>query len=242
MPSLSQPLPPRCASCLARDECPFFPIARPLLFQVQAAVEVHWCTTRYSIFHQGREAAGFYILRSGWVKLSHRTKNGKKPVTGIAGPGSVLGLFEVLTSMPFESTAEALEDCELEFVRAATFMALLEKNPNLAVDLLKTTGLQAQRSRADLYALAGGLPSANRLLAILGDLAANCGSPSLDGIRLRIPFRVQDLAEKIGCSRQWTSKLLRELETKKLIQREAGWIIIRAHDTEQTKLRLAKGA
>jgi len=67
---------------------------------------------------------------------------------------------------------------------------------------------------------------------LLREFGQNCGHPIDDGVRIRIPLTVQDLADKIGCSRQWTSKLLGKLQTARLIERNQGWIIL---VTDRTK-------
>jgi len=195
-----------------------------LLAEVQSIVEVKGCTRGYTVYRQGQPADGLYIVRTGWVKLFHVDESGRRSVIGVAKPGDVLGLLAVVTSTSYHSGAETLEDCELEYVPSSEFAKVLEKNPRLALDLLKAVGHQTRQSREEFYRFAA--PSAERLLSVLNELAESCGQATADGIKLRIQITVQDLADKIGCSRQWTTKLLAELEEKKIIRRVHGWIVL----------------
>ncbi|MFB3903762.1 MAG: helix-turn-helix domain-containing protein [Acidobacteriota bacterium] len=96
----------------------------------------------------------------------------------------------------------------------------------MALNLLRAVGEQTRRFGDELYAFAGRQASADRLLNVLQQLAKACGQRTADGIRLRIPFTVQDLADEIACSRQWTTRLLSELEGRRMIQRKNGWIVL----------------
>ncbi len=219
-------LPRRCGNCQAKKECLFFSIPLKLLHQIQSAVEVRCYSRGYTVFRQGQAADGVYIVRAGWLKLYRLTDTGRRRVFGIASPGTILGLVPLVTCTPFQRTAETLEESELEFVPASDFSDLLEQNPLLALNLLRAVGEQTRRFGDELYAFAGRQASADRLLNVLQQLAKACGQRTADGIRLRIPFTVQDLADEIACSRQWTTRLLSELEGRRMIQRKNGWIVL----------------
>jgi len=159
-------------------------------------------------------------------------------VVGIASPGTVLGLVSLVTGTPFSNNAETLEECELEFVPQSDFSMILEANPLLALKLLRAVGERTRKSHEDLYNFAGRQLSAGRLLNVLEQLGHVCGQRTTEGIRLRIPFTVQDLADEIACSRQWTTRLLTELESRNLIHRKNGWIVLmRPESNTQTGAR-----
>jgi len=219
-------LPRRCASCQAQKECLFFTIPLDLLHRIQSAVEIRCYSRGYTVFRQGQAAIGVYIVRTGWLKLYRLTDAGRRTVVGIASPGTVLGLVAVVTRAPFSQNAETLEECELEFVSERDFLSILEQNPLMALNLLRAVGERTRKSHDDLYNFAGRRPSAERLFNVLQKLGQACGQRTADGIRLRLPFTVQDLADEIACSRQWTTRLLTELEARHLIQRKNGWIVL----------------
>jgi len=77
---------------------------------IQAVVEVIRCPRAHTIFREGDRASGFFIVRSGWTKVFRKHPDGRKTIQGIAGPGHVLGLVEVLTGSRLQSSAQALDE------------------------------------------------------------------------------------------------------------------------------------
>ncbi|RPJ55200.1 MAG: cyclic nucleotide-binding domain-containing protein [Acidobacteria bacterium] len=153
-PTVEERLPRRCASCLARHQCLFFSIfSIPGLSAVQAVVEVRVCLRAETILREGDPATGFYIVRSGWIKLFASRPSSGQTVLGIARAGHVLGLLELLLESRLQSSAQALDECELEHVHALDFLEILKKNQHLKTDLLKTAREQIQRN--ELFHFAG---------------------------------------------------------------------------------------
>jgi len=102
------------------------------------------------IFREGEPTSGFFIVRSGWSKVFNIRPDGRKTVQVIAGPGHVLGLVEVLTGSRLQSSAQALEECEVEYVSAADFSQILATNPDLRIQLLEAAERQIQNARKEL--------------------------------------------------------------------------------------------
>lgn len=158
--------------------------------------------------------------------MFHLTAVGKVTSLGLFSNGGVLGLSEILTGDEYRTNAEVLENSRLDYVAKKQFMQLLLDHPAAAVRLLKRTCHDMQRFLTELYQTAGKLPLDERLLHVLLDLCKTCGHSTSDGIKLQLSFTVQDLADRIGCSRQWASGLLRNLQAQGLIQRKGGWITL----------------
>jgi len=144
-------LHPRCASCLAQAQCLLFSeIPVRVLSSIQAVVQVRRCRRADMIFREGEPTSGFFIVRSGWSKVFNIRPDGRKTVQAIAGPGHVLGLVEVLTGSRLQSSAQALEECEVEYVSVADFSQILATNPDLRIQLLEAAHRQIQNARKEL--------------------------------------------------------------------------------------------
>ena len=74
--------------------------------------------------------------------------------------------------------------------------------------------------------LATRVPSGERLMSALIELSRIYGVPADSGLRIPVPLTVQMLADKIGCSRQWASRLLGELEAAGKLKRNRSWITL----------------
>jgi CRP-like cAMP-binding protein len=63
-------------------------------------------------------------------------------------------------------------------------------------------------------------------MSALIELGNVYGVPAEAGLRIPVPLTVQMLADKVGCSRQWASKLLGELEAAGKLKRNRSWITL----------------
>src|SRR6185312_6379209 len=62
-----------------------------------------------SLFTEGQNPKCVFIVRSGRVKLTVSSREGKTAILRIAGPGEILGLSAAMSSAPHETSAEAVE-------------------------------------------------------------------------------------------------------------------------------------
>lgn len=78
---------------------------------------------------RGRQACrGIYFLCKGRVKLSATSKEGHTLIFKIAQPGEVLGLNAIISGTSHETTAEAGQPCQLNFVHRDDFLKFLTKH------------------------------------------------------------------------------------------------------------------
>jgi len=216
----------RCGTCEAEPVCPFNDLSADARVAFEAIVEVRFYAPGSTILRQGDPSRGIFVVRSGLVRAVHLTPAGKPVGVQVLGAGSLLGLTEVVTGDPYLATVEAVEDCELESVARRQFVPFLLQHPAVAVELLIRVSQDLVNLQAGMFEAAGGGRLTDRLLRQLQDLAGSCGVPTDRGTLLDVPLTVRDLAGTLGCSRQWASKLLSDIESQGLIEREGRRIIL----------------
>jgi CRP/FNR family transcriptional regulator, dissimilatory nitrate respiration regulator len=91
-----------------------------------------------TIFREGREAQGFFILLAGSVKLTKSSPDGKEYILRLVNPGETFGEAAVLAEAGYPATAIALEDCQTLYFPKADFLHLLTISPTLARNMLAT--------------------------------------------------------------------------------------------------------
>jgi CRP/FNR family transcriptional regulator, dissimilatory nitrate respiration regulator len=89
-----------------------------------------------TIFSDGEEANGFYVLRSGRIKIFKLSYEGKEQILHIIGPGEPFGEVPVFAGEKFPAYAEAMEESEAIFFPKATFTELIKKDPLIAMNML----------------------------------------------------------------------------------------------------------
>ncbi len=116
---------PSCYRCELRPDRVFCDLPSDAL---QSFDEIK-TTTVYprgaTLFGEGRQAKGIYVLCDGRAKLSVSAENGKRLMLRVAGPGEVLGLSSTLSGKPYEITAEALDASQVVFVKRKDLLKFL---------------------------------------------------------------------------------------------------------------------
>jgi CRP/FNR family transcriptional regulator len=215
-----------CATCKARASCIFFGLA-PEQFKRFATIARRITRKKDEIpFWEGEIAHGIYILRSGQAGLLTTTEAGKSIIVGIAEPGDILGAAAVLAGGEFTVTAKAMEPCELEYVRKDDFLKFLKENPDLQLKLMQKLGagsLKLSRQIAEFK----GKSAIQRLEHLLLDLCETCGEPTAKeaNIKLKLTLSGEELAELVGISREWASKLVTRLKRKGIIKVRRGKVL-----------------
>lgn len=215
-----------CSACEAEPKCPFNNLGPAARKAYEEILEVRVYAPGSTIVRQGDRAAGIHVVRSGLVRMTHLTPAGKVVGVQVLGPGAILGLTEVVTGDLCLTSAEAVEDCEIESVSRRHFVPFLLQHPKVALELLIRVSQELVRLQEAIFESAGGGRLGDRLLRQLLEIAASCGVPTDRGTLLDVPLTVRDLAGTLGCSRQWASKLLSEIESQGLIEREGRRIIL----------------
>jgi len=89
-----------------------------------------------SIFLEGDEGDGFYIVIEGNVKIFKLSIEGKEHILHFFGPGEPIGEVPVFSGQRFPANAEAVEPTHLLFFQRTAFIDLIEKNPSLSLNML----------------------------------------------------------------------------------------------------------
>jgi CRP/FNR family transcriptional regulator, cyclic AMP receptor protein len=166
------------------------------------------------VFSQGDPGDALYGVVTGKVRISASTREGKEMFLNIMEPGDTFGEIALLDGNPRTAAATTTAPCELMIIPRGQFLALLQREPTVAIHLLQ---LLCQRIRwtsgqAEDSAL---LTVPNRLARRLLSLAKLHGQQSPKGIQLVISQ--EEMGRFLGISRQAVNQYLQEWRGK-------GWV------------------
>jgi len=216
----------RCGCCAAVGGCVFGNLPEELNQQFREIVEVRRYSAGSTVFYQGDESHGVFNVHSGAVRLLRLEANGRQVTVRIVPAAGILGLAEVTAGTPYQLTAEAVEDCILEYAPRRRFVPFLLDNPQVTVELLIWLSQEFQGLQVNLGDVVSRPTLSVQLLRQLRTLGEACGETTGAGVELHPCFTGQDLADGLGCSRQWVSKLLKDLEGQGLIERHGRRIVL----------------
>lgn len=175
-----------------------------------AALEERAVIKRYRkntvIIDKGDEANTLYILRAGRAKAYVVDDSGKEIVLREQGPGAVLGELALLADIPRTASVMTLEDCEFVVLRKPSFMQCLSDHPRIALNLIKALANQVNLLTVSVtdFAL---LDVYGRIAKVLRDSAEEEG-----GRMITSKLTHQQIADRVGASREMVSKILKDLK------------------------------
>ncbi|HSB51516.1 MAG TPA: Crp/Fnr family transcriptional regulator [Dissulfurispiraceae bacterium] len=89
-----------------------------------------------SIFSEGDEASGFYVVITGRVKVFKLSPEGKEQILHIFGAGEPFGEVPVFGGGRFPANAETIEKSRIFFFSRPAFVDLIRRQPSLALNML----------------------------------------------------------------------------------------------------------
>lgn len=161
----------------------------------------------YNIIIQGDEFTGFYILRSGYVKILSCNETGDEILYRIQGPGSLFGELPMFDLQPRSASVVALSECEVVYVSTSKIHAMLEKQPEVLMSLFSMMAVRIRQLSESLSCQVSRTVY-QRLKLCLEDMASKNSNQQA----LTVVVRHQDFASLLGTSREMVTKLLNGLQ------------------------------
>ncbi len=166
-----------------------------------------------SIFMEGDEADGFYIVADGQVKIFKTSVEGKEQILHIYGPGNPFGEVPVFSGSRFPANAQALVNSRILFMPRSAFVRLIAANPSLSMNMLGELSMRLRQFTVQIENLSlKEVPS--RLASYLTVLAEEQGQP--DSVLLTISKG--QLASLLGTIPETLSRIFAKMTAQNLIQ------------------------
>ena len=88
------------------------------------------------LFHEGDAAGGFYVIQRGAVNVHRVTATGKEQIIHVFRTGDSFAEVALASATGYPADARALEDTQVLLVQKAGILALLKRQPELALRML----------------------------------------------------------------------------------------------------------
>jgi len=98
-----------------------------------------------TVFSEGDEGDGFYMVASGQVKIYKLSLEGKEQILHIYGEGQPFGEVPVFAGKRFPANAQTLVKSHLLFFPRTEFIQLISENPSLAMNMLAVLSLRLRQ-------------------------------------------------------------------------------------------------
>jgi CRP/FNR family transcriptional regulator len=166
-----------------------------------------------TIFAEGDEGRGFFIVLEGMVKIFKTSPDGKEQILHIFGPGEPFGEIPVFTGHPFPANAQALNAGRVLFFPRQRFVSLITENPSLALNMLALLSRRLRQFTVQVEHLSlKEVPA--RLAAFLRLAAQEQGHAG----HVNLPFSKSQLASLLGTIPETLSRIFARMTSLGLIR------------------------
>jgi CRP/FNR family cyclic AMP-dependent transcriptional regulator len=173
------------------------------------------------LFKKGDEADALYGVRRGTIRIETGTGGGSRLTLNVLGSGDMFGEVALIDGHSRTADAVAADACELFVLRRRDFLAFIQRDPRIMVQLME---LLCQRIRwmsermEEMAFLPLRIRLARRLVALTRDYGAE------------VHITQDELADLVGAARERVNRQLQVWRREKILTLGRGRIVISNSD------------
>jgi len=191
-----------------------------VLREIAAQGNVHTFPANTVFISEGDRTNSLYIIISGRVKVFSTTADGKTIVFGTHGPGEYVGEL-ALDGSPRAASASTLEKTACSIVDGRSLRQFIVEHPDFATHFIHKL-IRKVRVTSEKVKTLALMDAYGRVAKLLLEAA-----DERDGhLVVREKLTHQEIADRIGCSREMVSRILRALTHDGYIAKTQGRLVV----------------
>lgn len=192
----------------------FTGLPQPDLEQIANITTVKSLDKGEYLFHEGDPGRGFYVVQRGAVNVHRVSATGKEQIIHVFRAGESFAEATLATDRGYPADARALEPTQVFLVQKDGILALLKRQPELALRMLGSMSVHLRVLVSQLEDLT--LKDVETRLA--NWLMKRCPDPLSDKpARIELPMTKRVLAAELGTVSETFSRTLAKFRAQKLL-------------------------
>ena len=188
----------------------FAGLSEPDLDDLMAIARINEHARGELLFSEGEQAAGFFIVLDGKVKVYKLSPEGKERILHVIQPGGTFAEAAIFGEGLYPAYAEPLQVSKLLFLPKVAFLALLRDNSRISINMIAGLSKFLRQFANQIEDLTfKDVPS--RLARYLMDLSRGTKRT------VELPISKSQLASNLGTVSETLSRTLRKLSEDDLI-------------------------
>ena len=173
------------------------------------------------VIQENEPADALYVIESGRVKVYCSDKNGKEFIMNTLGHGDYFGELALLDDDRRSASVRTMEKADFCIIYKQDFNQVLDQHPNIAKTLIRniTRRVRALTEKVKSLALQDVY---GRVTKVLNSLATERN----DEFYVEEKLTQQDIADRVGASREMVARILKDLTIGGYISFENRHIVI----------------
>ena len=216
----SPPSPVGCAACANRQPGWFCSLGSAVLADLELATSTISLPAQAPLFSEGEDARCLYLICSGFLKLMAGRAPERQMIVRVAGPGSLLGLYAILSHGVYEVSAETLTTAQLRPVERERFQGFLRNHKEAQMRAVQCICQEYRFALQDACRISLPETVAGRLGRLLLELSHQIGE-RVNGKEFQFPLLLthEEVASMACTTRETVTRTLGQF-------RKDGWISI----------------
>ncbi len=177
------------------------------------------------LFFQGDLVHRLYLIKSGVVKISSVSEDGKIYSHGILGAGNLLGVTDFFLNNIHANTAEVINECSLIEITQSEFKNVLENDVHFSKIIMRELAAETKRHTSKAEDLSF-LDTQHRLMNSLIKLAKEHGLETEEGITIDANITHEDMGELINANRTTITLCFNKLKKLGYVHTEGRKIVL----------------
>ena len=179
----------------------FKALASPDLLRLTSLFRTKSFGPNETIFVQGDEGQGLYLIRSGRIKICTNDRQGNELIFTYLSSGDILGEIAILDGLPRSATAIAITHTNTFYLDRYDFLEFLKTSPQACIDIIISLCNSLRRVSTHLEEVS--------FLDVSGRIARNLISmSSKEELLQSCDISQEELGNVVGASRVIVNKIL----------------------------------
>lgn len=177
------------------------------------------------VINEGDDTDSLYLIDKGSVKVYLSNDNGKEVIINTLGAGEYFGELSILTAGKRSASVMTNENSVLTIIHKQSFKTLLLNHPSIAYTLIENLANRVRDLTENIKSLA--LQDVyGRVIKTLLSLSEPLQINNMDKRVIRKRITQQEIASRVGSSREMVARILKDLALGEYISHENKQIVI----------------
>jgi len=200
-----------CLTCSARHISPFCNLPSAVCFELRSIEERKEYVGGETLFVEGDEPRGMFILCKGRVKICIGTSDGNSTVLRVADPGAVFGLKACISGSAYQVTATAIWPSKAVFISCSKLLSFLNGHPQAWLAVGRQLCQYCDTASRRIRTLALPRSALAKLAHLLMEWSRTTDGEFRRQVLLAPVWTQEEIGRAIGVSRKTVSRLLTQL-------------------------------
>ncbi len=187
--------------------------------EIEVINQNKWCQTLVKgqhLFLEGSYPHGLFCVNTGKIKIHQMGDEGREQIVRFAKSGDIVGYRALLAAEKYSCSASAIDDTSICFIPKNVFLALIEKNSELSMQIIKLLSHNLKQAEESILNLAQK-PVRERMAEALLFLREMYGVEA-DGQTLSVSLSREEIATLVGTATETTIRLLSDFKSSQMLE------------------------